>query len=111
MKLTIREYITAQGACPFRSWLNRLDTKARARIQARVLRFETGNLGDHKAVGGGVYEVRCQFGAGYRIYFARAGTTVILLLAGGDKASQRSDIRQARGFWGDYREATHHGTT
>ena len=111
MKLTIREYVTAQAACPFRSWLDGLDTKTRARIQARVLRFETGNFGDHKAVGDGVYEARCQFGSGYRIYFAKAGTTIILLLVGGDKASQRRDIRQARRFWGEYQEATHHGTT
>jgi putative addiction module killer protein len=111
MKLTIREYVTALGECPFRSWLSGLDTGARARIQARVLRFETGNLGDHKAVGGGVYEARCAFGPGYRIYFGRSGTALVLLLVGGDKASQRGDIRQARRLWNDYQEAMHHGTT
>jgi len=62
MKLTIREYVTGQAACPFRSWLDGLDTKTPARIQARVLRFETGTFGDHKAVGDGVYEARCQCG-------------------------------------------------
>jgi putative component of toxin-antitoxin plasmid stabilization module len=54
MKLTIREYLTQQGKSPFRNWLKSLDVAVQARIQARVLRFENGNLGDHKAVGGGV---------------------------------------------------------
>jgi len=52
--LTLREYVTAQGTSPFRTWLDRLDVTVWARIQARVLRFETGNLGDHRAVGPGV---------------------------------------------------------
>ena len=54
MALTVREYETAEGRVPFRDWLATLDRTTRARIQARVLRFETGNLGDHKSVGGGV---------------------------------------------------------
>jgi putative addiction module killer protein len=108
--LTIREYVTPQGASPFRAWLGRLDTPLRARLQARVLRFETGNLGDHRAVGRGVWEARCHFGPGYRIYFARPGSTLILLLVGGDKTSQRDDIRRARNYWTDYQEATSHGT-
>jgi len=52
--LTIREYVTAQGTSPFRTWLGHLDITVRARIQARIFRFETGNLGDHRAVGSGV---------------------------------------------------------
>ena len=60
-KLTIREYLTAEGKNPFRSWLGRLDVTARARIQARVLRFERGNLGDHRSVRRGVWEARCDF--------------------------------------------------
>jgi putative addiction module killer protein len=54
---------------------------------------------------------RCHSRPGYRIYFAKADTAIVLLLVGGDKASQRRDIRQARRFWGEYQEATHHGTT
>jgi putative addiction module killer protein len=86
-----------------------MDLRVRARIQARVLRFETGNLGDHKAVGSGVWEARFTFGSGYRIYFGKADATIILLLLGGDKASQRADIRNAQRFWNDYLEATRHG--
>ena len=109
-KLAIREYLTAQGTNPFRTWLSRLDMTVRARIQARILRFETGNLGDHRPVGNGVWEARCDFGPGYRIYFAKPGAMVLLLLAGGDKASQRADIRNAQEYWNDYLEAINHGT-
>ena len=109
-KLTIREYVTARGASPFRTWLGRLDRPVRARLQARVLRFETGNLGDHRAVGRGVWEARCDFGPGYRIYFAQPGATIVLLLLGGDKTAQRDDIRRAQQYWTDYQEATSRGT-
>jgi putative addiction module killer protein len=88
MALTVREYETAEARVPFRDWLARLDHATRARIQARVARFETGNLGDHKSVGGGVQEARVMLGAGYRIYFGRDGLSLILLLAGGTKSTQ-----------------------
>ncbi len=107
--MTIREYLTPDGRSPFRDWLDALDGSMRARIQARVLRFETGNLGEQKAVGEGIWEARLAFGPGYRIYFGKEQRTVVLLLLGGDKASQRRDIRQAQRFWADYREVTHHG--
>jgi putative addiction module killer protein len=76
-----------------------------------VLRFELGNLGDHKSVGAGVWEARLAFGPGYRIYFGRDGESIILLLLGGAKASQARDIRRAQGFWRHYREAKRHGKT
>jgi putative addiction module killer protein len=109
-KLSVREYLTAQGASPFRTWLTRLDVRVRARLQARVLRFEMGKLGDHRAVGRGVWEARCDFGPGYRIYFGRPEHAIVLLLIGGDKASQRHDIRRAQEYWTDYLEATSRGT-
>jgi putative addiction module killer protein len=89
---------------PFRDWLKSLDIGVQARIQARVLRFETGNLGDHKSVGDGVREARLDFGPGYRLYFARVGST-ILLLAGGDKASQAKDIAAAKQYWNDFKRS------
>lgn len=107
MKLTIREYISPQGKKPFRDWLKNLDIAVQARIQARVLRFESGNLGDHKTVGGGVWEARLDFGPGYRLYFGKKGAAVILLLAGGDKTSQSKDIAAAKRYWDDFREAKH----
>jgi putative addiction module killer protein len=57
MALTVREYVTGDGKNPFREWLGSLTTAVRARIQARVLRFELGNLGDHKSIGEGVWEL------------------------------------------------------
>jgi len=81
MSLTVREYLTPDGKNPYRQWLESLTTAVRARIQARVLRFELGNLGDHKSIGGGVWEARVMFGPGYRIYFGKDGNAIIVLLA------------------------------
>lgn len=109
--LTVREYLTAAGRNPFREWLSTLDVAVRARVQARVLRFELGNLGDHKNVGAGVWEARLAFGPGYRIYFGKIGESILVLLLGGAKASQRRDIRRAQEFWRDYWEVKRHGKT
>jgi putative addiction module killer protein len=109
MALTVREYLTADRRSPFREWLGLLTRAVRARIQARVLRFELGNLGDHKGVGGGVWEARVMFGPGYRIYFGKDGDSVIMLLVGGDKGSQAKDIARAQDFWSDFLEAKRHG--
>jgi len=76
-----------------------------------VLRFEMGNLGDHKSLGEGVWEARAMFGPGYRIYFGKDGSSIIILLVGGDKSSQTQDITLAKSFWRDYLEAKQHGKT
>jgi len=104
MKLTIREYVSVDGESYFREWLDSLVVPVRARIQARVMRFETGNLSDHESIGEGVWEARVMFGPGYRIYFAKEGRAIILLLLGGDKSSQTGDIRKARRLWKEYLE-------
>lgn len=81
----------------FANWINDLrDSKARARIQARIERLIIGNPGDVKSVGSGVSEMRIDYGPGYRVYFTRRGTTIVLLLAGGTKDSQERDIKQAQ---------------
>lgn len=107
---TIRQYVTPDGHRPFGEWLNRLPVPAQARIAARIARFESGNLGDHKSVGGGVWEARLAFGPGYRVYFGQYQQRIILLLLGGIKASQKEDIRRAQRYWSDYSEGRH-GTT
>lgn len=72
------------------------DLRARARIDARIRRLSLGNSGDAKTLSGGVSELRIDYGPGYRIYFARRGATLILLLTGGDKSRQQADIARAR---------------
>ena len=80
----------------FGKWLLELrDLRARARIQARIDRLESGNAGDVKPVGEGVSEMKIDYGPGYRVYFVRRGFELVILLAGGDKSSQSKDIRKA----------------
>ena len=99
--------MTEEGAAPFAVWLERLrDAQARAQIQRRLARVRLGLLGDYKAVGDGVYELRVDTGPGYRIYWAQVGKTVVLLLCGGDKSSQAADMAKAKASWADYRERT-----
>ncbi|MGH6971119.1 MAG: type II toxin-antitoxin system RelE/ParE family toxin [Caulobacteraceae bacterium] len=81
----------------FRTWLAGLkDIRARARVAVRIDRLAEGLFGDAKAVGGGVSELRIDYGPGYRLYFVRRGDRMVLLLAGGDKSSQARDIRRAK---------------
>jgi len=81
----------------FARWFAGLrDSQARRRIQARIDRLQIGNAGDAKPIGGGVSEMRIDYGPGYRVYFVQRGRTLIILLAGGDKRTQRQDIATAR---------------
>ena len=81
----------------FASWLSDLrDSRARARIVVRIRRLELGNAGDAKSVGEGVSELRVDHGPGYRVYFARQGQEIVILLCGGDKSSQSRDIATAK---------------
>jgi putative addiction module killer protein len=88
----------------FDDWFVHLKNRmAASLIQARIARLRSGNLGDSAAVGSGVCEIRIHSGPGYRIYFARQGKEVIILLAGGDKSSQADDIKRARQLLRDIR--------
>lgn len=80
----------------FAVWIDGLrDLHGRARILARIERLAAGNPGDSAPVGGGVVELRIDCGPGYRVYFVRRGRALVVLLAGGDKGSQRRDISLA----------------
>jgi putative addiction module killer protein len=100
---TVIVYRDAAGVEPFSDWLHGLrDPRTRRRILQRLFRLESGNFGDCKSVGEGVSELRFFFGPGYRVYFGEDGDTIVVLLCGGDKSSQRRDIRQAQNYWKEY---------
>ncbi|NJO39317.1 MAG: type II toxin-antitoxin system RelE/ParE family toxin [Cyanobacteria bacterium CRU_2_1] len=99
----IQLYLTSDGRVPFIEWLDTLkNIKAQTVINKRLDRVRLGNLGDFKSVGAGVFELRIDFGPGYRVYFGQVGSTLVLLLCGGDKSSQDRDILKAREYWQDY---------
>jgi putative addiction module killer protein len=100
---TLKTYVNHKGKAIFTDWLEGLrDTQARARIDVRLNRLANGLAGDAKVVGQGVTELRIDWGPGYRVYFAREGATVVLLLCGGDKRTQQKDIEHAIEYWKDY---------
>jgi putative addiction module killer protein len=99
----IEEYLDENGKGPFREWLLSLkDIKARARIRMRVNRLRLGNFGDCRFLGNGVYELKIDFGPGYRIYLGRESDVTLILLCGGHKKNQRKDIVKAKKLWQDY---------
>lgn len=98
-------YADAKGKEPFRDWLYGLrDRAAFARITVRLDRVELGNFGFCKSVGTGVFELKIDYGPGYRVYYAISGKTVVLLLLGGDKSTQSKDIEMAKSYWASHRE-------
>jgi putative addiction module killer protein len=81
----------------FTSWLDGLkDSRVRGAVAERIKRLAFGLLGDFKAIGGGVIELRIDFGAGWRLYYTQRGTQIIVLLAGGSKRTQKRDIKRAK---------------
>ncbi len=89
----IRHYLTKSEKDLFMEWRRQLrDTKARIAVDRRVSRMELGNFGDHKSCRDGVWELRIDVGPGYRVYYAIAGTQLVLLISGGDKRTQDADI-------------------
>jgi putative addiction module killer protein len=96
-------YQTKSNRAPFAEWLESLaDKSTRYRIKERLDRIALGNLGDYKAIGAGVFELKMSFGSGYRIYFSQEQSSVIILLCGGDKSTQSKDIKNAITYWRDY---------
>ena len=90
-------------SAPFSDWIASLkDARTVGVIRARLNRIRLGNFGDCKAVGGGVQELRIDFGPGYRIYFGRRSSLVVVLLGGGSKKTQAKDIQAAQKLWKEY---------
>ncbi len=106
-EITVLHYQTKEGTIPYREWFDSLrDQAVQAAVLARANRLRLGTFGDWKSVGDGVCELRVHCGAGYRIYFGRQGQTVVILLTGGEKRSQDSDIKRAKKYWKDYEDRT-----
>jgi len=100
-------YLAEDGKDIVREWLARLvDQRARAKINARFDRLRADNFGDCKPLSDGVWELRIDWGPGYRVYYARIGQMVLLLLCGGDKRSQAADIARAIEYFKDYKRRT-----
>lgn len=106
MIYTVYEYLDDQDRSPYGEWLSSLrDPRAIAKIISHVDRMELGNLGDSEPVGGGISELRIHYGPGYRVYYARDGKDIYLLLCGGDKSTQSKDIKRARKYWTDHKRS------
>ena len=89
----------------FARWLDGLsDERAKARIAVRIISAEKGNFGDCAPLGDGISEMRVHFGPGYRLYFTRQGKVVYLLLCGGDKSTQKRDIKRAQAMLATLKE-------
>jgi putative addiction module killer protein len=101
--IEVREYVDAQGKIPYRDWIVKLDAATRVRVITAVLRLEQGNFSTVKSAGSGVSEMRLDFGPGYRVYFARDGEQLVILLGGGSKKRQQADINDAHRLWAEYK--------
>lgn len=105
--IELRRYQTASGRDVIGEWLSGLkDTRTQAKILSRIDRLSLGNFGDCKSLGAGLFELRIDWGPGYRVYYAIAGRACVLLLCGGDKRKQSADIRRAGEYLNDFRERT-----
>jgi putative addiction module killer protein len=106
-QIQLLEYITEDGENPFHKWINSLkDPSARARIRVRLNRVRLGNFGDCRPVRKGVNELRVDYGPGYRIYYGKTETSIVILLCGGSKKTQSRDIRSAQAYWADFKRRT-----
>jgi putative addiction module killer protein len=105
--IEIRHYVNRAGKDVFDDWLTQLaDSRAQAKIASRINRLVAGNFGDCKSLRQGLFELRIDWGPGYRVYYARVGRDCVLLLCGGDKRKQFADIDRALEYLKDYKERT-----
>lgn len=100
--MTVVEYVREDGSSPYKSWFDRLDVQAAAKVATAVLRLEMGNTSRVKWVGG-IGEYRIDWGPGYRVYLAKDGDTLIILLGGGTKKRQQADIEQVKALFAEYK--------
>jgi putative addiction module killer protein len=101
--MRVLQYLDIAGRSPFGRWFDNLDSQAAAKVTFTLTRLSLGNLSNVKGVGGGVMEYRVDLGPGYRIYLGRDGGEIVILLGGGTKQRQQSDIAAAQERWADYK--------
>ena len=97
-------YTTEENKCPYLDWYNSLDKSIKNRIDMRIDRLEEGHYGDCKCISQDLFELRCKFGSGYRIYFTEQEDIIILILCAGDKSTQTKDIQKAKDIIKNIRE-------
>lgn len=102
--MEVREFQDEIGRSPFATWFNDLDAAAAARVTTALTRLELGNTSNTKGVGAGVFELKVDFGPGYRVYFGRDGDEIVILLGGGTKKRQARDIQAAHDRWRNYKD-------
>src|SRR3989338_2672575 len=101
-KFEVIIFKTLRNKEPFNDLLNSLNRETRDRIFNRISRIKNGNFGDHKNLGSKIFELRFDFGSGYRIYFGIKDHKIIILLYGGNKKTQNKDITKAKQYWEEY---------
>ena len=101
--MVVEEYVREDGENSFRSWFDRLDALAAAKVATATLRLEMGNTSNVKWIGGGLGEYRIDWGPGYRLYLTQDGDTLIVLFVGGTKKRQQADIGQAKQLLAEYK--------
>jgi len=99
----VREYLDRQDRNPYKLWFDRLNSQAAAKVATALTRLALGNVSNVKGVGSGVFELRIDFGPGYRVYFGKDGERLVILLGGGTKKRQQHDIDAAIADWQDYK--------
>jgi putative addiction module killer protein len=102
--IKLKQYINNEGRSPFVKWFLELNSIAAAKITTAIYKLELGNFSNVKGVGNGVYEQKIDFGPGYRVYFGKDGSEIIILLCGGSKKHQSKDISAAHEYWQDYKK-------
>lgn len=101
----ILEFVNAAGVSPFATWRSELEPVTRSRVTVAIFRLQAGNFSAAKGVGAGVFELRLDFGPGYRVYFGKDGDRLVVLLGGGTKKRQRADIEAAQLLWQTYKQS------
>jgi putative addiction module killer protein len=109
--INVREYLDSKGRSPYGVWFNRLNPHAAAKVTIALARLAGGNFSNVKGVGSGLFEYKIDAGPGYRIYFAKDGERLVILVGGGTKKRQQHDVGDARANWQDYKrrkQENHH---